>query len=875
MSHSAFSERASALENAFLTLARDAATPITPETSSSALFSVENALKITRDSEDPLDAEDAKSVEHAFHRACVTLLRDAQSIGAHPMRLLASGGDATAMEDGAFEGEDAEDAYARSALARLFDHALTLAETSVTGSTPLFTMIEIVVESCTIRGAADALGWCEKRRERLKAPGVWKKLPTMRTFIALMKRCVGRGMRDAVVKGRVHMLLYWFLGVSDRSGLNLSGECNPNVTQIFEQEEWVRNEDFDGEAMEDEDVQIKMEIDASEKDKDVVVVDDDGGGGDGGDAMDADEEGEGADEFHRTFWSLQYFYQNPPKTMMKDGAWNTYSASLIKVLEKLEAEPLGETAIMVSKADDWELTQLIGLRYLTARRLLPLQLKDYAFRRKFLIQTALFLDCVSIDKYASHVVDDEVKELMERVMSLLGKTGPDAERVVDYIALTIEDEANWREWKEQGCPSFEKEPIDLENAPMPPNYDIKYSAWPPDQYAVIEEEFENDPVHLQMKDLARYMDGDAGELFSTKAITTEKFLEPCLEEMDPEAQIEEQYRKVNDPVFRWKAMRLISQSHMHLFPKLAAEGLESVIPDILGVPDPRPPKPEAEEGNAKGDDDSESALDDQELPPMEDDDDEEEDAAAEGKKPVEGEIAEKVQEQAVEKTTDEMEVDDDSALKKDAPQTVAEEKPVATETPEKRAPSPAKTSTVETKQSTENDEKSPNQKSEGKRTPGQDRPAGRGGRGGRGRRGGRAGRDGPQRDRSPPRPSRGERPPPQQQQQQARQPPPQQRRPPQQQQAPPPQRQVRQGARGGRYAPPPRQNDRQGWQRDNRGNPRQEAPPPRQQLGKRRRDDDGQQSGGQQSAPDGARGPVRARGNQGQRYNRYNNRNRR
>ena len=99
-----------------------------------------------------------------------------------------------------------------------------------------------------------------------------------------------------------------------------------------------------------------------------------------------------------------------------------------------------------------------------------------------LIQCALFLDHVGTEKFAAHVVDDEIKELTDRVMELLKRTGPAAEMTATLVARLVDDEGGWRKWKEDGCPSFEKPPIDFENEPMPENYDPKYSQWPPDQY---------------------------------------------------------------------------------------------------------------------------------------------------------------------------------------------------------------------------------------------------------------------------------------------------------------------------------------------------------------------------------------------------------
>ncbi|CAB4026369.1 Hypothetical predicted protein, partial [Paramuricea clavata] len=43
------------------------------------------------------------------------------------------------------------------------------------------------------------------------------------------------------------------------------------------------------------------------------------------------------------------------------------------------------------------------------------------------------------------------------------------------------------------------------------------------------------------------------------------FFEEAIDQADPESQIEEQYKLVNDPKFGWKALRLLSRRSQHFF----------------------------------------------------------------------------------------------------------------------------------------------------------------------------------------------------------------------------------------------------------------------------------------------------------------------
>ena len=525
---SEFARRARALEDSLLTLARDGSSPVDPSSSTAALARA-NVFERVPDADDPLPTSETPCVEHAYHRAAVTLVRETRENGVALMRATTEGAPVISAEEEDHFG-NAADAFGTSAAARLLDSALTLAESCGVSGAPLFTTIEVMMEACTLREALDVVCWCETRKSRLREERVWKrgKLTTLRTLIALMKRCAGRQTREARLKGRASVLMSWLMGVSDRSGLNLSGTPNANVTAIFEQEAWTRDADADdeGDAMDADDVQVVEDV-ANED-------------------VDADDAGAfGADEaFHKTFWSLQLYFQNPSETMTKDGAWNTFCAALRVVLEKFEEHPLGETAMTVDAPVGSEIADLIGLRFLTARRLLPLQMTDYLFRRQVLIQCALFLDHVGTEKFAAHVVDDEIKELTDRVMELLKRTGPAAEMTATLVARLVDDEGGWRKWKEDGCPSFEKPPIDFENEPMPENYDPKYSQWPPDQYPPSDPNLKYDFGNEELNRLWNL--GDASD--ALRPPTLQEFFGPCVLEMDPAQEVEEQYRRVNDPV---------------------------------------------------------------------------------------------------------------------------------------------------------------------------------------------------------------------------------------------------------------------------------------------------------------------------------------
>ena len=839
-----FAKRAGVLADAIVALARASSTDVDERTVSETLEN-SKCLDAPLDSDEPVSASDCARVEHAHHVAVTTIVRDARKLGTSVTRC----GIEDAVEREAKSGELRATGTRASETLRALEHALRCGELlGGNAYSCVFTTIEITLDACALDEAADVVAWMETNRERLHEPEAWRKgkLPTLRTLIALIKRCGGRSARESRLKGRALGLQTWMMGVSDRSGLNLQGASNPNVTPIFEQDEWVRE---DGEN-DDETMDVDGEYEKGEIDTSTFGAD-------------------GA--FHKTFWSLQTYYQNPTQAMCRDGAWNTYYAILREIMNKFEEHPLTETAkTLLDFHENPELRDLIGHRFLTARRLLPMQLRDYSFRRQILIQTAFFLEAMTTEKFKEHVVDEEVIEARERVMEILKRTGPDAQLAASFIEDVLEDEAGWRKWRDDGCPNFVREPIDFEKEPMPDNWDIKYSMWPPDQFPEPDPRYKEDFGDEALNRLWNIDDDDVENARSEFLVaeSIEDFFRPCLEEMDPEAQVEEQYRRVNDEVFRWRAMRMLARSHLHLFPKIAAEGLESVVPEILGVPDPRPRKETDEAKETTPTKEGEEnfltshveALDG-ELEPIEGD---EEDVKLTEKEDVK--LTEK--EDVMDVGEDTLKIEVNSEVKTEMKTEVKTE--VKTEEKKEEptnSESPAKMRTPERSPGT--DSKTP------KESLPENRPSldaggrGRGGLGGRGGRGGRSGRGrGRDQGHSTRQPVRAVRPPPRQSEPQ---PPPRRRELSREPQRPPPQRGPP-PSRGrdqhreppGRYTPPHRPQG-QRWERGGRdqqsGEPRRDPPPPRHQgtnLGKRTREDN---NGGQGGGP-------RARGNQNQRYNR-------
>ena len=310
--------------------------------------------------------------------------------------------------------------------------------------------------------------------------------------------------------------------------------------------------------------------------------------------------------FYKTFWSLQTFFQNPNVALGVAGGWDAFYAAFQAVLDNFETHRLDasdETAATTAEES------ALGVKYLTAAPLLQLQLRDPAFRRSFLLQCAILLGHCEGPPALPKVKRDQVAKAKARVMAATAATPPNARGVefAEFVAAALKREVYWVGWKKDNCKDFQRasEPRPPPKPPPPvmrkrPRLGTKQPAVPPEKR-----------VKLGNPELDRLWNlsvDNASSLREKKAEETSMatFLQPVLDDMDPEAQIEEAYKQKNDKVFVWKALRMIAKENLTAFSKLGTDDMEAVVPGLLGVeppggggeksePEPEPePKPEPE-----------------------------------------------------------------------------------------------------------------------------------------------------------------------------------------------------------------------------------------------------------------------------------------
>ena len=302
------------------------------------------------------------------------------------------------------------------------------------------------------------------------------------------------------------------------------------------------------------------------------------------------------------FWSLQDYFRNPPQCYTAVG-WKTFKGHITDVLGVFESHRIEYSVKKGKPACEFNVDNKLFPKYLTNEKLLNLQLNDTNFRRYFLVQTLILFQYLTGDlkkfKNPSHVLSEAqttwVSEVSEKVYSIIGDTPPNGKKFATSVQHILNREENWINWKNCGCGSFAKYPTALvEEMGEIPKEDtrkkvrgVKRSVG--DEYLNNRSKKQN----LGNAELTRLWNVCPDNLKACKAENRlnflpqlETFLEEAIEQADPEAGIEEEYKLVNDSSFQWRALRLLAHRSHHFFTpsqtpfKALPEYLQSVIENI-------------------------------------------------------------------------------------------------------------------------------------------------------------------------------------------------------------------------------------------------------------------------------------------------------
>ncbi|KAB1222259.1 THO complex subunit 1 [Morella rubra] len=410
---------------------------------------------------------------------------------------------------------------------RLLDIVLYLCEREHVEGGMIFQLLEDLTEMSTMRNCKDIFGYIESKQDILGKQELFArgKLVMLRTCNQLLRRL--SKANDVVFCGRILMFLAHFFPLSERSAVNIKGVFNTSNETKYEKDP-----------------------------PDGISID---------------------FNFYMTFWSLQEYFCNPASLSPAPAKWQKFSSSLMTVLNTFESQPLSDEEGDANNLE--EEATAFSIKYLTSSKLMGLELKDPSFRRHILVQCLILFDYLRAPgknekDLPSENMKEEIKSCEERVKKLLEITPPRGIDFLHKIDHILEREKNWVWWKRDGCPPFEKQP--LEKKTVQDGAKKRRPRWR--------------MGNKELSQLWKWADQNPNALTNPQRVRTPSIMEywkPLAEDMDQSAGIEAEYHHKNSRVYCWKGLRFSARQDLDGFSRFTDHGIEGVVPLELLPPDVR------------------------------------------------------------------------------------------------------------------------------------------------------------------------------------------------------------------------------------------------------------------------------------------------
>jgi hypothetical protein len=251
--------------------------------------------------------------------------------------------------------------------------------------------------------------------------------------------------------------------------------------------------------------------------------------------------------FSRSAWTLHSYCQNPHAQL-------TEERKLIRLFE--------ETQAFIKEIDEKRVEHIpqdLSLRHMIEDDLADTQRHDTEFLSLLLSQGFLYLSCVSLKDVKPALSDvDLVKlgKLKREISSALEKLAP---KLMSCLELVIEREQKWVTWKERQCPQFEKTPLSqlpVEVAELP-------QSCPASGHS-----------HHSLMGMIK------------AEMTFASCVARVISDMDPDEDVEEEYKAKHDNVFSWRTLRLVSQRELRVFQQIYDGDIEKVAGQLKSVKHP-------------------------------------------------------------------------------------------------------------------------------------------------------------------------------------------------------------------------------------------------------------------------------------------------
>jgi len=446
-----------------------------------------------------------------------------------------------------------------SSLATLVDAVIWLAsQTPPAADLSLpSTCLEIAVEAATNAECDGILSYLDSRLAEFKRPGLMQKShhTLLRTCTLLLKRL--SKSQDASLCGRVLLFLAKFLPLTERSGVNLTGAFHvDNLTPV---------EDVPEDA-----------VDAEGKPVDVA--------------------------FYRTFWGLQRWFANPPAALAP-GQWAEVSRGVRAVLDRFSSEKVTvtENALLGGKGGNGA----TSVKYLSSARLLPLQLRDAAFRRHFLLQALILMTWVEYPflkdwagKGAKGRVLEDLQEVRKKVFTALEAIPEKGSEFASAIRGVLTGELAWATWKQANCP-----PEPLQVAALAPPAGAATAKLGPPQKRLRPSPDAHYGVHVGTEELDRLWNLTEDNVSTLGADdrggfkTLRQLMEPVIEEMNEEAEAsgageqDDALKASKNSIYSWKTLRLVARDSLPAFAGAVRAGGDLAVAARALYPDEVPAAP--------------------------------------------------------------------------------------------------------------------------------------------------------------------------------------------------------------------------------------------------------------------------------------------
>jgi len=363
--------------------------------------------------------------------------------------------------------------------------------------------------------------------------------------------------QNTVFCGRIQLFLSRLFPLSEKSALNLASQFNLDNLTVF-----AKQEDLDQtNAL----TQDQMEVDGQSEQNSSMPID---------------------YNLYRKFWALQDFFRRPNQCYDKT-AWQTFSQNANEVMSCFSSFQLDDHTSNNKKTTQIKdpspvEVQNFFAKYLTSEKLLNLQLNDSNFRRYVLVQFLIifhYLKATVKFKTQAHTLSDEqsewIKESQEKITQLLCETPPNGEQFCHSVKHILDREEHWNTWKNESCPSFIKEK----------GKDPVKSRTKSKKRRIGDDLMASDGKCLKLgnSELTRLWNLNQDNMDACKADSRvflpklDDFFANSIDQADPEAMVEDQYKDIHQQNFQWKAFRLLARSSPHFFVHTNTPGIQLTV----------------------------------------------------------------------------------------------------------------------------------------------------------------------------------------------------------------------------------------------------------------------------------------------------------